>query len=84
MSTFRIVKYIGSSAGSFNFGMALYNSASYSTRYSRGASVDVGKAIYAKIDFLSRVDLNMYVQDCYARPSQGRSPYQYDLIEGNG
>ena len=48
------------------------------------AAIDVGKAIYAKIDFLSRVDLNMYVQDCYARPSQGRSAYQYDLIEENG
>lgn len=79
-----IVKYVGSSRGTFNFAMALYSSAQYTGAYSQGASVSVGKTVYAKIQFTSAVNLHMYVQDCYAKPTQGSGPYQYDLVGPGG
>ena len=83
--TYSIVKYVGSARGTFNFAMALYGNRSYRRALNKGATVSVGKAIYAKIQFTSAVHLNMYVQDCYARPGQGKhGPFQYDLVGPGG
>jgi len=79
-----IVKYVGSARGTFNFAMALYRNSAFKSALNQGASISVGSTIYGKIQFTSAVDLHMYVQDCYARPTQGSGPFQYDLVGPGG
>ncbi len=61
--------------------MALFNSATYTQMYPRGAKISVGTHVFAMVEFQSTTNLDMFVQNFYARPSEKPGPEKYDLIE---
>ena len=80
----RKVRYLVSNRGQFDFAMSLYETKSFVSPYIRGATIPVGTPVFAKIDFLTSGNFNMFVQACYASPVPGLSQYKYDLIKEGG
>ena len=78
------MEYVGSAEGRFEFSMSLYDTSFFTTAYERGTRIFVGTPVYAKVDFVSVSDLNMFVQDCYASPTTTASALRYNFINVGG
>ena len=60
--------------------MALFKNVTYADMYARGAVISVGTPVFAMVEFQSTANLDMFVQNCYAKPSQKPGREQFDLI----
>ena len=81
-----VIQYAGSAEGTFDFAMSLYKTVDFASAYNQGDPISVGNTVYAKVDFESAsADLNMFVQNCYAAPTQNASSAtHYSLIKEGG
>jgi hypothetical protein len=80
---YSLIEYVGVAEGRFTFEMSIFQTPSFVSAYDRGSAIFVGTTVYAKIDFVSVSQLNMFVQDCYATPSN-QSALRYNFINSGG